>query len=60
MNRNGKTKRYNTPNSTANQTVGPQYRPEQAPLGSGMAGKAKRGAMSYRERMRQRMKQAGL
>ena len=55
---NGKPK-YNTPNSTQNQTTQPQYRPEQAVVGTGMF---RRGAQAIKGRqaaMRERMKRLG-
>ena len=55
----GNGKKYNTPNSTQNQTTQPTYRPEQAVVGTGMFRKGAQAAKGYRNRMRDRLKKMG-
>ncbi len=51
--------KHNTQNSTSRQTTQPNYRPEQAVVGSGMFRKGAQAIKGHRGRMRERLKKIG-
>ncbi len=55
----GNGKKYNTPNSTQNQTTQPTYRPDQAVVGTGTFKKTAQSIRDRQAKMRERMKKMG-